>query len=147
MQAPKTSVWKVIRILSIGAAVVYCALALLSTFVFPGRYTDCEKATKYLNGGEKVYADRKFRVTLCGNGGDENFMHDKIRMQIFSESGELLAQRKFYVDWNGAGPFELEYGEDHLTYFDVSGGTDFKRQVSMPPTWLDWVRARLPLVD
>jgi len=94
-----------------------------------------------------VYAGRKFKIVLCGIGGDENFMNDKIRMQIFSESGDLLAQRKFYVDWDGAEMFELSYGDDHLIYIDQNRPNDYKRKVSMPPTWLDWIRARLPLVD
>jgi hypothetical protein len=147
MQARKVRIWKVIPILSIGAAAVYTSLGLVSIYVFPGRYTSCDRYTKSLNGGEKVYAGRKFRITLCGNGGDENFMRDKVRMQILSESGEVLAQRKFYVDWNGAGPFELSYGDDHLTYFDVAQDSNFEHKVSMPPTRLDWIRARLPLVD
>lgn len=147
MQTIKTGFWRIVRRLSIGVLALYGVLALLSIYVFPGSYTDCERNTKDLNGGERIYAERKFKIILCGNGGDENFMHDKMRMQILSESGELLAQRKFYVDWNGAGPFELEYGDDYITYFDVSKGSNFENKVSMPPTWLDWIRARLPLVD
>ncbi|RDU95919.1 hypothetical protein DWV00_26590 [Trinickia dinghuensis] len=84
---------------------------------------------------------------MCGTGGDENFMHDKIRLQIFSEQGELLAQRKFHVDWITNFPRELEYGVDHVTYYDASRESNFKHRIEMPPTRWDWVRARLPLLS
>jgi len=147
MQINKLGVRKMVRI-SIVAVTAYGVFALLSTYVLPTRYSDCERDTKELNGGEKVFAGRKFKIVLCGDGGDENFMQDKIRMQIFSESGNLLAQRQFYVDWPMTNvPKKLVYGDDHLIYFDPSRPKDYKRKVSMPPTWLDWIRARLPLVD
>jgi hypothetical protein len=120
-------------------------LALRQSSTFPAQYPFCEKHTKYLNGGEKFFAGRKFRIVLCGDWGAENFMHDEVRMQIFSDSGELLAQRKFYVDWGGEIP--LEYGEDYLIYFDLARHNDVRRKVSMSPTRLDWIRARLPLGD
>jgi hypothetical protein len=129
------------------AAVTYGVLALLSVYVPAKPYGDCEKDTKDLNGGERAYEGRKYKIILCGDGGDENFNHDKIRMQILSEGGELLAQRKFYVDWSGGWPFKLEYGRDHLIYPDITRPNDYKRKVSMPPTRLDWIRARVPLVD
>ncbi|OAI62903.1 hypothetical protein RSP795_10155 [Ralstonia solanacearum] len=74
-------------------------------------------------------------------------MHDHIRIQVFSETGYLLAQRKFYVDWQTNFPRRIEYGPDYLTYFDASQQSGFKHRISMPPTWLDWIRARLPLVS
>jgi hypothetical protein len=147
MQTSTTTVWKIVRTLLVLAAAVYAVLALFSIYVVPTQYKECERDTKYLNGGERVYAGRKYKIVLCGAGGDENFMHDEMRMQIFSESGNLLAQRKFYVDWNGLGPIKLVYGDDHLIYADLSDENDYKRKVTMPPTWLDWIRARLPLVD
>jgi hypothetical protein len=147
MQTRKASAWKIGKRLLIAVLAGYFSLAVLVTYVFPTRYSDCERDTKELNGGERIYAGRKFKIVLCGTGGDENFMSDKIRMQIFSESGDLLAQRKFYVDWDGAGPFELEYGDGHLTYFNDSKNSTFENKVSMPPTRLDWIRARVPLID
>lgn len=148
MQINKLEVRKIVLIISIVAVTAYGVLAVLSTYVLPTQYSDCERDTKELNGGEKVFAGRKYRIVLCGDGGDENFMQDKIRMQIFSENGNLLAQRQFHVDWPMTNvPKKLVYGDDHLIYFDPSRPKDYKRKVSMPPTWLDWIRARLPLVD
>jgi hypothetical protein len=146
MQAILMDIGKLMRRLLVVVVVGYGVLASLSIYVFPTKYGNCEKDTKDLNGGERVYVGRKFNVVLCGSGGDENFMHDKIRMQIFSENGALLAQRKFYVDWPG-GVIKLKYNDDHLIYADPTRPNDYRRKVSMPPTWLDWIRARLPLVD
>jgi hypothetical protein len=132
--------------LFIAAATIYAILALYSVY-FPTHYAKCERNTKRLNGGEKFYAGQKLKIVLCGDGGDENFDHDEMRMQILSDKGDLLAQRKFYVDWNGGGGIELEYGDDYLIYPDITRPNDYKRKVSMPPTRLDWIRARLPFVD
>ena len=147
MQTSKAAVWKIARRGIIAALTTYGVLALLSIYVFHVRYTDCKIDTKYLNGGEKVYSGRKYKIILCGAGGDENYMHDKIRMQIYSESGTLLAQRKFYVDWQTNFRRPLVYSDEQVTYFDASEESGFEHKVSMPPTWLDWIRARLPLVD
>lgn len=114
---------------------------------FPDRFYNCERDTKYLNGGNKVYNGRKYNIILCGAGGDENFTGDEIRLQIFSEKGELLAQRRFIVNWITNFPRELEYGPDYVTYYDASQQSGFEHRINMPPTWWDWVRARLPLLN
>lgn len=147
MQTSTATIWRKARRLLVAAVAGYGVLVALSIYVFPTKYGNCEKDTSDLNGGVKVYGDRKFNVVLCGDGGNESFNHDKIRMQIFSENGTLLAQRKFYVNWNGGGPIELKYYDDHLVYADAARRYDYKRKVSMPPTRLDWIRARLPFVD
>jgi hypothetical protein len=148
MQTKQLGALKIVRMTSIVAVFAYGVLALFSTYVVPSRYSDCERNTKELNGGEKVLAGRKYKIILCGDGGDTNFMQDKIRMQIFSESGSLLAQRHFYVDWPMTNVQKrLVYGDDYLIYFDPYRPDNYKRKVSMPPTRLDWIRARLPLID
>jgi hypothetical protein len=147
MQTSTATVWKIVRRLLVVVVVSYGVLALLSIYVFQTHYPYCVDRTKYLNGGERVYAGRKFKIVLCGTGGDENFNADKIRMQILSETGGLLAQRSFYVDWNGGGPIKVVYRENYLIYTDVTHQKLFEGKVSMPPTWLDWIRARMPLVD
>ena len=147
MQTSAANVWKVARRLLTVAALGYGVLATLSIYVIPTDYGDCEKDTRDFNGGVKIYGDRRFNVVLCGDGGNENFNHDEIRMQIFSENGILLAQRKFYVNWNGGGPIKLVYRENYLIYTDVTHQKLFEGKVSMPPTWFDWIRARVPFVD
>jgi hypothetical protein len=137
---------KIVLRLFIGGATVYAVLAFHSIY-FPTHYEGCERKTKRLNGGEKIFAGQKFKIELCGNGGDEDFNNDEIRMQIFSERGELLAKRRFVVDWNGTGPFPLEYSSGYLTYFDLAKRGGFEHKMSLPPSRLDWIRARVPLAD
>ncbi len=137
---------KITRRVLIVALIIYGIIFALDKR-FPDRFYDCERDTKLLQGGVKIYRGVKYSVVLCGTGGDENFMGDKIRLQVFSDKGELLAQRKFIVDWITNFPRELEYGPDYLTYYDASQQSGFEHRISMPPTWWDWVRARLPLLN
>jgi len=131
----------------IAALVLYGLLFALDR-KFPDKFYECEQDTNDLGGGVKTFDGRRFNIVLCGTGGDENRMNDKIRLQIFSESGELLAQRKFYVDWMMTNwPSKLEYGPAYLAYYDASQQDNYEHRISMPPTWWDWVRARLPLLN
>ena len=146
METIKTITSKSLQILFLCALAAFAATAAF-IYSFPTRYADCERHTKLLNGGVKTYDSKKFNVVLCGAGWDNNRMNDWVRLQIWSENGALLAQRSFRVDWDTNFPRELEYTKDHLTYFDASQDNDFEHTVSMPPTWWDWVRARLPLLN
>ena len=111
-------------------------------------FSDCAMYTKSLKGGMKVFDGKKYNVVLCGTGGDENAMDDRIRLQIFSADGELLAQRKFHVHWMMANfRKELAFSGDHLTYYDNSQQSNFEHRISMPPTPWDWISARLPLLS
>ncbi|MEJ8797576.1 hypothetical protein WKR88_14895 [Trinickia caryophylli] len=124
--------------------VIYAVLSVLDR-IYPEKFYRCDKYTKLLNGGEKMYEGRRLNVVLCGTGPDKNRMNDKIRLQIFSENHSLLAQRKFFVDWDTNADRELVYSPDRVTYFDSSQENDYVHSVRMPPTWWDWVKARLPL--
>ena len=138
---------KVVSRFMIAALVLYGVVFVLDR-KFPDKFYECEQDTKDLNGGIRNFDGRGFNIVLCGTGGDESRMNDKIRLQIFSESGELLAQRKFYVDWMMTNwPSKLQYGPDYLTYYDASQQDNYEHRISMPPTWWDWVRARLPLLN
>lgn len=133
--------------LPVAALIIYGAMFAIDK-KFPDRFSDCERDTRDLHGGVKIYGENKYQIALCGTGGDENFMNDKIRLQIFSESGELLAQRKFHVHWMMTNfRKELEYGQDYVAYFDNSQQSNFEHRIRMPPTWWDWVRARVPLLN
>jgi len=147
MQTNKIEFRRIARWFLALAAVVYAAASIISAYVSPTQYANCEKDTKDLNGGIKTFGGQQFNIVLCGDGGDENLMNDKVRMQILSESGVLLAQRTFQVDWESNRLRELAYGEDYLIYFDASQNNNYKHKVNMPPTWFDWVRARLPLAN
>jgi len=147
MQTRKAGLLKLPQGIGFVTIGVYVTASVLLSHVFPPNYDNCEKNTRDLNGGTKIYGEKKFNVILCGNGGDENFMHDKIRMHIFSEQDELLAERTFYVDWESNRLRKLVNGRDYLLYFDASQNNGYRHKISMPPTWLDWMRARLPLAN
>jgi len=147
MQTNKIEFRRITRWFLVLVVAVYVASSIISSYVSPTQYANCEKDTKDLNGGIRTFGGQKFNIVLCGNGGDENLMNDRVRMQILSERGVLLAQRTFQVDWESNRLRELVYGEDYLIYFDASQNNNYKHKVKMPPTWFDWVRARLPMVN
>lgn len=109
----------------------------------------CERYNEELNGGVvKEYQGRKFRIEMCGTGGDSIQSNDAIELQVFDEKGELAAMRHFVVNWNESKLERgVEYHPDHITYYDESLQYDYKKTISMPPTTLDWIRARIPLLD
>lgn len=146
MQTAKAIFLKFGIILIVSAVIAFISWIALDYF-FPIRYSDCERHTRLLNGGIKTYEKQKFNIVLCGTGADKNRMNDWVRLQVWSERGKLLAQRSFRVDWDTNFPRELEYGQDYLTYFDASQENDFEHRIDMPPTWWDWIRARLPLLN
>ncbi|KNA31063.1 hypothetical protein ADU20_27455 [Burkholderia pseudomallei] len=137
---------KIVKRILIALLIIYGIIFVIDKR-FPDKFYNCERDTKELHGGAKVYAGKKYNIVLCGTGGDENFMGDEIRLQVFSEKGDLLAQRRFVVNWITNFPRELEYGADYVTYYDASQQSNFEHRISMPPTWWDWVRARLPLLN
>jgi hypothetical protein len=137
---------KILKRTFIAALFIYGIIVLIDK-KFPENLHNCERDTKDLRGGIRTYGGQNFNIVLCGTGGDENFMGDEIRLQVLSEKGELLAQRRFTVDWITNFPRELTYGPDYVTYYDSSQETHFEHRISMPPTRWDWVRARLPLLS
>jgi hypothetical protein len=133
---------------SVVAALIIYGAILASGTKYPDNFSDCGTYTTSLKGGVKVFDGKKYNVVLCGTGGDENAMDDRIRLQIFSASGELLAQRKFYVHWMMTNfRKELAFSANHLTYYDNSQQSNFEHRISMPPTPWDWISARLPLLS
>lgn len=132
---------------AVAALIIYGSIFVIDKN-FPDKFDDCGMYTRSLKGGIKVLDGRKYNVVLCGTGGDENAMDDRIRLQIFSANGELLAQRKFYVHWMMTNVRkELAFSADHVTYYDNAQQSDFEHRISMPPTRWDWISARLPLLS
>lgn len=140
------SLRKITKSILIATVMIYGAIFTIDKN-YPDKFYDCERDTNALRGGTRIYGGQKYGIVLCGTGGDENFMGDEIRLQVFSGKGELLAQRRFTVDWITNFPRELEYGPDYMTYYDASQPSHFEHRISMPPTRWDWVRARLPLLS
>lgn len=124
---------------------VYACVCLYD-FVMPTQYARCDLYSQKLNGGMKIFGGKNYKISLCGAGGDDMQSGDEIRLQVFSDSGVLLATRNFSVNWNESFSNSLEYGPDRITYYD-NNGRDLERHLFMPPTALDWVRARIPLLN
>ena len=146
MQAVKAIFVKPLKII-VTIALVVCGAVIAFQISFPTQYSNCDRHTKLLSGGARTFAGRKFDVILCGTGWDKNRVNDWVRLQVRSDRGALLAQRSFRVDWDTNFPRELEYGPGYLTYYDASQQSGFEHRISMPPTWWDWIRARLPLLN
>ena len=87
----------------------------------------------------------KLTKTDIGNAPD-SYVDEKIRLQIFNEKGDLVALRHFAVNRDSNPRGELEYHPDHITYYDRSAES-YEKTIAMPPTTLDWIRARIPLLD
>lgn len=112
--------------------------------------TDCQRYdhTTALNGGTKNFANKKFVITVCGAGVNNSFFNgdgmERVRLTIFDDQGELLARRYYKVFWDGQPGHEpLEVSENRITYQDDKEQKDYT--IIMPPTRLEWIRARLPL--
>ena len=104
-----------------------------------------------LNGGVKVFNGKKYTINICGSGVDNSPFFgdgmDTVHLTVLSEQGALLARRRYKVFWDGEPGHEpIGIEKDKLTYYDDED-QDGPRSITMPPTWLDWIRARLPLVD
>ena len=108
---------------------------------FPMPLGHCEEYTKDMNGGVRSLAGQPYRVTVCGLGRFEAVDgSDVARFQVHTMSGDLLAERYFTPNWQRV--FELEYEASRIIYRN-GGGRYWESSLNMPPTWLDWVRARL----
>jgi hypothetical protein len=109
----------------------------------PESYGKCDLYTEEMSGGIHTFQGQRYNIVLCGlkRGIDpENIHYDEIRLAVYSMQGELLAERYFEFYW---GLRELRYGKDYLMYAD-GDGEGYATKMAMPPTRLDWIRARLP---
>lgn len=107
---------------------------------------DCDWYTKHLDGGEGMFSGQRFKIVLCGGVGNSTYNHDKIKLQVFDQTGTLRVVRTFHVDWS-IGPIELKYGTDWLVYTDLTRGTGFEERITMPPSEWNGIRAKLSLVE
>ena len=135
-----------ICLVSISLAIYVCFAILASPpSEFDGR---CDYYTEKLNGGLKEYQGQKFMVKLCGEDRHHGWFsdgNDEIWLEVFNEKGDLLAKRTFFIHWDVYFDRKIEYHPDHLSYIDDS--SDKIKKLSMPPTTIDWIRARIPLLD
>ena len=104
--------------------------------------------TDKLNGGAKTIDNKTFVITICGAGVNNSFFNgdgmERVRLTILDDQGDLLARRYYKVFWGGQPGHEpLKISEDSIVYQDDKDQTD--HTITMPPTRLEWIRARLPL--
>lgn len=127
------------------------AIALVLVLAIPSLalwkpYEGCESYTQALNGGTKEFGGEKYKIEMCGaprSFGDG----DEIRLQVKGPAGDVLAERYFAVRTiDDAAPRELEYGDDNIFYYDQSKSSPL-RFIAMPPSRMDWVTARIPLLQ
>ncbi|CBJ36052.1 hypothetical protein [Ralstonia solanacearum] len=129
------------------AAALYAA-----NFIASRRGYDCQKYnyTKQLNGGVKEFYGKKYTIGICGSGiNNSHFFGDSmdaVELTITNEQGDLLAKRHYKVFWDGQPGHEpLTIGKDRITYQDDDKQAD--HTIAMPPTTIDWIRAKVPLFN
>lgn len=113
--------------------------------------TDCQRFNynAKLNGGIKQVDGRTYIVNICGSGGHGNGLfadqNEQVKIVVVDAHGSTLATRLFFVFWGGRPGYEpIEIRDGKLIYFDASDQYDSMRSISMPPTTMDWVAARIP---
>ncbi|UKD18050.1 hypothetical protein L3V59_41995 (plasmid) [Burkholderia aenigmatica] len=141
----------------VGLAIV--TLAFLACFYlvnFRGITTDDTDCQRFnynakLNGGIKQIGGATYIVNICGSGGGRSNglfadQNEQVKIVVADAHGSTLATRLFFVFWGGrpgAEPIEVRDGK--LIYFDASDAYDSMRSISMPPTTIDWIKARIPI--
>lgn len=132
------------------AFTIYACMVLFDT-LFPTEYGRCDFFNERLNGGVKKFQHQNLKVQFCGAEWHNNILSHgdyRIRLQVFSEQGELLATRYFTVNYGDGFERVIEYHPDSIKYYDFADhyDDDFESTLAMPPTTLDWMRARIPLL-
>ncbi|MDB5800724.1 MAG: hypothetical protein JWL63_1663 [Rhodocyclales bacterium] len=147
MQTTRENVKKAIKRSLFIVAFSY-GLICLFVYIFPPQYHRCEfyDDPGTLDGGTKEINGKKYRIKMCGTGGNDNGTDDEIELKVLSLDGELLVKRHFEVDWASASAFHqpLQYNKNGITYIDQH---QEERQIKIPPGKIDWIRARLPFFN
>lgn len=127
-------------------AITFVLVAIISTLTLRSSYEGCASYTQDLNGGMRELGGEKYKIELCGA---RRFLGDgdEIRLQVLGPAGDVLVERFFAVRTiNDAAPRELEYGDDTIFYYDQSKSSPL-RFIAMPPSRMDWLTARIPLLQ
>ncbi|QDD63095.1 hypothetical protein EJD96_02505 [Herbaspirillum seropedicae] len=127
------------------AALTYTLSILVITISSPF-YKNCEDYTKKLNGGVRQFDGKTYHIQLCGSGPNDSGNHDHIRLRVSNSANSLQAIRYFRIDWDFSMDNSLKYDADGIQYLDFSSD-ELLQKLYMPPSRLDWMRARIPLLD
>lgn len=124
----------------------------MANFIVGGKNYDCQRYnyTDQLNGGVKDFQGRKYAIKICGSGVNNSHFFgdsmDAVELTITNEQGELLAKRHYKVFWDGQPGHEpLTIRATSIIYQDDDKQVD--HSIAMPPTVIDWIRARVPILN
>jgi hypothetical protein len=136
------------------AAIVFgAAVAILTVGSFISNFfdnTDCQQYNynDKLNGGVKVFDNKKYAINICGSGVNNSGFFgngmDVVQLTVTEEQGKVVAKRRYKVFWEARPGHEpITVGKNSITYQDDDSQKDYT--ITMPPTFLDWIHARIPL--
>jgi hypothetical protein len=132
----------------VGAIISIIGFALLISNLFDN--TDCQRYNynNKLNGGVKNFDGKKYTINICGSGvNNSHFFGDSmdvVKLTIEDEQGDVLAERRYKVFWEAKPGHEpITIKKNGIIYQDDEKQQDYI--ITMPPTSLDWIRARVPL--
>ncbi|RQR27368.1 hypothetical protein DIE23_27210 [Burkholderia sp. Bp9143] len=138
----------------IASTLIFLSLVGGSIFFLQGNhdYTDCQhhNYNNKLNGGIKEFNGKKYTINICGSGINNSHLFgdgmDSVQLTVTDAQGEILAKRYYKVFWDGQPGHEpLRTGPDSITYQDDEKQADYT--ITMPPTVIDWARARIPFFN
>ncbi|QJP69074.1 hypothetical protein HJC54_01275 [Burkholderia glumae] len=153
MSSTRTNVKKKRRIAAAAIALlVLVAGAATLTFWGNHDYTDCQRHNynSKLNGGLKEFDGKKYTINICGSGTNNSHFFgdsfDAVVLTITNEQGDVVAKRRYKVFWDGVPGHEpLAIGKNSITYQDDEEQAD--HTITMPPGFIDRIRARLPFFN
>ena len=134
------------RIVKRGLITIGVILGILAVLLYRGdlkRYPECKKKSEWFNAKPVTYQGKTYQVKVCGDGAGITGDLEKIKVSVYAPDGDLVAVRRFTADFLGFFA-PLEYKPEGIEYWDDDYGPAF---IPMPPTWQDWVKARIPLIS
>ncbi|WP_423383652.1 hypothetical protein [Burkholderia sp. LMG 32019] len=140
----------------VGLAIVTLGfVASFSLIIFGGITTDDTDCQRFnynvkMNGGIKQVDGTTYIINICGSGAHSHGFfadqNEQVKLVVADAHGSTLATRLFFVFWDGRpGQDSIKIRNGKLIYFDAADEYDSERSISMPPTTIDWIAARIPI--
>jgi hypothetical protein len=113
---------------------------------------NCDEYTRLMTTamGGNIFEEggRRYEVKLCAVPSFAPLFSGRMRLQLLSaDNDELLAERIFYWSSGSNGFWDsriISTDPGKLNYGWGDGDDGYEGRLSLPPTKLDWLRARLP---
>lgn len=128
---------------SLIAAGIILMLYVILLFRGEGRYVECDDVGKWFKPKTATYQGEPYRVTVCGDGSGINGASDSIKISVYGPDGDLVAARRFEINFLGS-VHPLAYKPEGIEYWDDEEGPVI---IPMPPTGVDWIKARIPAIS